>query len=158
MIYRVGNWRITWRFLLIYLVLMSIAFLVSFGAFFGRDDAGQFIVKPWGAGQITFLSIAFVLFLATYIPSLRCFYFVVEDKYFILKRVGKDYQYDYANIEFIDVEESQKKKMIIFYSKTAKMRYMLGDKDGEVLKILIEKCPNTISKEEFRRRHPEERY
>ena len=158
MVYRVSAWRITWRFLIAYFVILIIAFLASFGAFFTIDDSGVFIVKELGASQIIFISIFAALFLITYIPSLRCFYFVVEDKYFILKRVGKDYQFDYANIEFIDVEESERKGMIIFYSNKAKMRYMLGDKDGMVLKTLIEKCPKVMSKEEFRRRHPEERY
>ena len=48
--------------------------------------------------------------------------------------------------------------MIIFYSTKAKMRYMLGDNDGKVLETLIKKCPNILTKEEFRRRHPEESY
>ena len=158
MVYRVGVWSITWRFLLVFLTLGAVAFLVSFGAFFTTNEYGQLVCKPFGGGQITFIALMSALFMITYIPSLRCFYFVVEDKYFILKRVGKDYQYDYANIEFIDIEKSQKKNMIIFYSKTAKMRYMLGDKNGEVLKTLIEKCSNTLTVEEFRRKHPEEKY
>ena len=122
------------------------------------NEAGRLAFKAWGVGQTIFVSIFGALFLIAYIPSLRCFYFVVEDKYFILKRVGKDYQFEYKNIEFIDVEESERKGMIIFYSSTAKMRYMLGDKNGMVLKTLIEKCPKAMSKEEFRRRHPEEKY
>lgn len=158
MIYRVSAWRITWRFLIVYLVVLVVAFLSSFGAFFGIDEFGVLYVKEFGAGQIIFISIFAALFLIAYIPSLRCFYFVVKDKYFILKRIGKDYQFDYANIEFIDVEESERKGMIIFYSSKAKMRYMLGDKDGMVLKTLVEKCPKVMTKEEFRRRHPEERY
>ena len=81
----------------------------------------------------------------------------MESKYFIQKKFGREYQFDYSNIEFIDVENSKKKKMIIFYSKTAKMRYMLGDKDGVVLDTLIKKCPNVMSVEEFRRKHPEEK-
>lgn len=75
-----------------------------------------------------------------------------------MKRVGKDYQFDYNNIYFIDIEKSKKKKMVIFYSSKAKMRYMLGDKDGVLLETLIKKCPKTMSVEEFRRRHPEEKY
>lgn len=158
MIYRVSAWRITWRFLIVYFVVLVVAFLSSFGAFFGMNESGVLYVKEFGAGQIIFISIFSALFLIAYIPSLRCFYFVVEDKYFILKRIGKDYQFDYENIEFIDVEESERKGMIIFYSSKAKMRYMLGDKDGMVLKTLVEKCPKVMTKEEFRRRHPEERY
>ena len=116
------------------------------------------IFKPWGASQTIFVVIFGVIFVATYIPSVTSFYYIIEDYHFIMKRVGKDYQYDYKNIEFIDIEKSKKKKMVIFYSSKAKMRYMLGDKDGVLLETLIKKCPNTMSVEEFRRRHPEEKY
>ncbi len=92
------------------------------------------------------------------IPSLISYYYIVEDKYFIMKKFGKEYQFDYANIEFIDIEESQKKKMVIFYSPKSKTRYLLGDKDGKLLETLIKKCPPTISVNEFKRKHPEERY
>ena len=75
-----------------------------------------------------------------------------------MKKFGKEYQFDYKNIEFIDVEESKRKNMAIFYSSKAKMRYLLGDKDGVLVDTLIKKCLNTMSREEFRRKHPEERY
>ena len=131
----------------------------AFTLFFQLDfENGTMVPKSWGVGQTVFVVVFGVLFIATYIPSIRCFYYVVEDKYFLQKRIGKDLEYDYKNIEFIDIEASKKKNMIIFYSSIAKMRYMLGDKDGKVLEALIKKCPNTMSVEEFRRRHPEERY
>lgn len=156
--YRVSAWRITWRFLIIYLVILVVAFLAAFSLFFSFTEEGKVIVNEWGISQTLFVIIFAVVFVVTYVPSLRCFYFIVEDKSFILKRIGKDYEYEYANIEFIDIEESERKGMVIFYSSKARMRYMLGDKNGEVLKILIKKCPNIMSVEEFRRRHPEERY
>lgn len=131
----------------------------AFTLFFQLDfENGTMVPKAWGVGQTIFVVVFGVLLVATYIPSTRCFYYIVEDKYFLQKRIGKDLEYDYKNIEFIDIETSKKKNMIIFYSSIAKMRYMLGDKDGKVLEALIQKCPNTMTVEEFRRRHPEERY
>ena len=155
--YRVSAWRITWRFLIIYFVILVVAFGASIGAFFTFTEEGAIVPRDWGTSQTVFFAIFGGLFFVTYIPSLICFYYIVEDKYFILKRIGKDYQYDYANIEFIDIEASKRKGMIIFYSTKAKMRYMLGDKEGKVLETLIKKCPNILTKEEFRRRHPEEK-
>ena len=156
--YRISAWRITWRFLLIYLIILAVAFLAAFSVFFSFTEEGQVIPNPWGISQTLFFSIFGTVFVVTYVTSLFFFYYVIEDKYFIVKRIGKDFQFDYDNIEFIDIEESERKNMIIFYSSKAKMRYMLGDKNGVVLKTLIKKCPNIMSKEEFRRRHPEEKY
>ena len=156
MVVRVALWRITWRFLIVYLVFLTIGFLSFFGMFFGFD--GGFHAKPWSLNQTLFFVIFAVIFLITYIPSVTCFYFIIEDDHFTQKRIGKDYQFEYKNIEFIDIEKSQKKKMVIFYSSTAKMRYMIGDKNGVLLETLIKKCPKVMSVEEFRRRHPEEKY
>ena len=75
-----------------------------------------------------------------------------------MKRYFKEYLFDYDKIEFIDIEQSKKKDMVIFYSSTAKMKYLLADKEGKLLEALIKKCPNTLSVEEFRRKHPEEKY
>lgn len=159
MICRISTWRITWRFLLVFLVLFVVAFLSATTLFFNFDlENGIMYPKEWGVGQTVFLVVFAVLFVATYIPTIRCFYYVIEDKYFLQKRIGKDLEFTYANIDFIDIEESKRKNMIIFHTAKAPTKYMLGDKDGKVLETLIKKCPNTMSVEEFRRRHPEERY
>lgn len=70
----------------------------------------------------------------------------------------KEYVFDYKSIEFIDIEESKRKKQVIFYSPRARTRYLLGDKNGKLLETLIKKCPNTLSVAQFRAKHPEEKY
>lgn len=156
---RVSWWRITWRFLLVYLVVLVVAFLGFIGTFFTIDlQTFTWTPNPWGVGHTVFISIFSVLFLVTYIPSITCFYYVIDEYSFTQKRIGKDYIFEYKNIDFIDIDESKRKGMAIFYSSKAKMRYLLGDKDGVLLETLIKKCPNVMSKDEFRRRHPEEKY
>ena len=154
---KIGVWRITWRYLVVFLVIFLIAFGTCFSVFFEITDTGV-VPREFGSSQIIFLVIFFGIFIVTYILSLIGFYYVVEDKYFSVKKFGKEITYDYQNIEFIDIETSKRKKQVIFYSKVARMRYMLGDKNGVLLETLIKKCPNIMSVEEFRRRHPEERY
>ena len=159
MILRIGTWRITWRFLLVYLVIAIIVFLSTLSIFFNIDfENGSFTPKEFGVSQILILVILGVVFGITYFISIRFFYYVVEDKYFIVKRLGRDYQYDYKNIEFIDIDESKRRKMVIFYSRVGRMRYLLGDKDGKLLETLIKKCPETLTVSQFRAAHPEERY
>lgn len=159
MILRIKTWRITWRFLLVYFVISAIVFAASISLFFNIDyETGVWTAKEFGFSQILIISILVAVFVISYIPIIRFYYYIVEDKYFVVKRFGKEIQYEYKNIEFIDINESKRKGMVIFYSKTAKMRYMLGDKDGVLLETLIKKCPETMSVPQFRARHPEERY
>lgn len=155
---KIGFWRITWRYLVVYFIIAAIAFGSCFGLFFSINDAGEIAAKEFGVSQIIFILIFAGLFIVTYLLSLFGFYYIVEDKCFIVKRLGKEIAYDYSNIQFIDIAESKRKKQVIFYTKVAHMRYMLGDKEGILLETLIKKCPDIMTLEQFRRTHPEERY
>ena len=156
---RVHPWRLIWRFL----VALAVIYVVAFGAFismFFTIDFKTWVFTPvvWDYRQPLVLGGIFVIGVAAFIPSLSSYYYTVGSHSFIMKRYGKEYEFDYKNIEFIDIKESQKKKMVIFYTKTAKTKYLLGDKDGVLLDTLIKKCPDIMTVEEFRRAHPEERY
>lgn len=128
--------------------------------FFTIDPANNMQITPvvWDFKQPLIIVGIFVVSLIAFIPAITSYYYTVEKKCFIMRKYGKEYEFEYANIEFIDIEESKRKKMVIFYTKTAKTRYLLGDKDGVLLDTLIKKCPNIMSVEEFRRAHPEEKY
>jgi len=156
---RVHPWRLIWRFLIVLLVIYVVAFGVFFTTFFNVDWV-NWHVEPavWDFRQPLIIAGIFVVGVAMFIPALTSSYYIVDKHSFIVKKYGRETEFEYSNIEFIDIEMSEKKKMVIFYSKTARMRYLLGDKDGILLETLIKKCPETMSREEFRRRHPEEKY
>ena len=156
---RVDPWRLIWRFLIVLLVIYVVAFAFFFTSFF-KVDFSSWHIEPvvWDFRQPLIIAGIFAVGVAMFIPAIASSYYVVEKHSFIVKKYGRETEYDYANIEFIDVETSKKKKMVIFYSKVAKMRYLLGDKNGVLLDTLIKKCPETMSLAEFRRRHPEEKY
>ncbi len=155
---KISWWRITWRYVLIFLVLFALAFFSASSLFFTFGDSGELVPVEWGPAQTIFIAVFVGLFAAIYVLALFGFSYIIEDKFFIVKRMGKEITFDYSNIEFIDINESKRKKMVIFYSKAGKMRYLLGDRDGVLLETLIKKCPKIMTVEEFRRRHPEERY
>ena len=96
--------------------------------------------------------------IGVYIFSVVSYYYVIEDKYFVVKKFGREIEFNYDNIEFIDFAQSEKKRQVIFYSTKGKMRFLLGDKEGKLLETLRKKCPNTLTVSEFRSKHPEERY
>ena len=127
--------------------------------FVGFDvETQSFYVVPWDFRQPILLVGVFVLGVGAFIPALSSYYYVCESKYFIMRRFGKEYEFDYKNIEFIDIELSKKKNKVIFYSTKAKMKYLLGDKEGKLLETLIKKCPDTLTVDQFRMKHPEEKY
>lgn len=151
---KIKPWRLVWRFLIVLAILLLVIFSSTISLFYDFS-LGEF--RSWGSQQTIVIIVMLVVSVGSFIPSLTSTYYVCEDKYFIQVKYGKAIQYDYDNIEFIDVENSEKKKMIIFYSKIAKMRYMLSDENGVVLKTLKKKCNNLMDKEEFYRTHPKER-
>ena len=155
---RINLWSITWRYLIVFFIIFAIAFSTSFNLFFTVNENRQIIGAEFGTPQIIFVVVFAGLFIGTYLAAIFGFYYIVEDKFFVVKRLGKEQAYDYVNIEFIDIETSKKKNQVIFYTKKAKVRYLLGDKDGVLLETLIKKCPNIMTVSEFRARHPEERY
>lgn len=155
---KVHPWRIIWRYLVMLLVIYIVILGVFIWFFFSINEEGQIVPVEWTFRQPLMIIIMLILGFSGLIPSLISYYYIVEDKYFIMKKFGKEYQFDYKNIEFIDIEESKRKKMVIFYSPNSKTRYLLGDRDGKLLETLIKKCPETMSVSEFKRRHPEERY
>ena len=158
MVLKIHPWRITWRYLIIFAIVLGIAFASCFSIFFSIDENGAVSLAAFGSSQGIFIGVFVALFLSTYLMAMKGQYYIVEDKYFTVKRLKKEYIYDYASIIFVDVEESKRKNMVILYTKKSGMRYMLGDKEGKLLETIIKKCPNILSKSEFRRQYPMERY
>ncbi len=157
MVVKIHPWRITWRYLVVFGVIFTIAFFASFRLFF-ITDAGGVSVRPFGASQGIFIGAFASLFLVVYLMALLGQKYIIEDKYFVVKRMNKEWQYDYSSIIFFDKEESIRKKMVIIFTKKSRTKYLLGDKDGKLLETIIKKCPNTMTVQEFRRAYPEERY
>ena len=156
---KVKPWRLIWRFLVLLLVIFFIVIFFTYYFFITIDfEKGTLTFVQWDYRQPLILSIMLLLGIGAFIPSLTSYYYVIEDKYFIMKKYWKEYEFNYSNIEFIDIEESKRKDMVIFYSPKSKMKYLLGDRDGKLLETIIKKCPKNMSVAEFRRKHPEERY
>ena len=156
--YRPHPWRLIWRFLIVFLVLFTIFFIMSFNTYVGVDDEGHIFLRHWEATQYIFFFLILALGVGTFIPSLTSCYYLIDNNSFTFKKYGKTLEFKYDNIEFVDIETSKRKNQVIFYSKTAKMRYLLNDKEGVLLDTLIKKCPNTLTLEEFRKKHTEEKY
>ena len=159
MIVKVDTWRITWRYLIAALVFIIAMFGITSGMFMGYSrETNTFYTYPIGPTQIIILVLIFVLPIVFYFITIKNYYYIIENKSFIIKKYGKTLEFDYKNIQFIDIDESKRKGQVIFYAPTCRTKYLLGDKNGLLLETLIKKCPPTMSVHEFKMKHPEERY
>ena len=157
--YRAKIWPITWRYLLFALIIVLAVAGLSFSVFFKvNQETGAIELSSLDVPQIIIIVAMGLALVGFYFLSIFTYYYEIDKHSFVMKRLFKTYEFEYKNIEFIDEENSKRKNLIIFYSKTAKMRYLIADREGKVLETLIKKCPDSLSLEEFRRAHPEEKY
>lgn len=156
---RPSIWSITWRYILVAVIVSSASLAMFFSLFFNFSaENGSISIYPWGPTHYVYVIVLSVSIIGVYIFSVVSYYYVIEDKYFVVKKFGREIEFNYDNIEFIDFAQSEKKRQVIFYSTKGKMRFLLGDKEGKLLETLRKKCPNTLTVSEFRSKHPEERY
>ncbi len=156
---RPSIWSITWRYLIVAVIVSAAAFGMFFSIFFNiNQETGAVTLAPWGVSHYLFVIVMGVSLIGIYIFSITTYYYVIDKASFTVKRYGKAVEFDYRNIEFIDENESRRKHQVIFYSSKGRMRYLIADKKGLLLETLLKKCPKSLSIEEFRRKHPEERY
>ena len=115
MVVKIHPWRITWRYLIVFAIVFIIAFFACFGVFFDIGDSG-ITVASFGISQGIFIGVAVVSFVLLYLLALNGQKYIIESKYFIVKRLAREYQYDYSSILFVDKEQSEKKKMVIIFT------------------------------------------
>lgn len=62
--------------------------------------------------------------------------------------------YNFKEIVYIDEAYSSKKGSIKFFTSKGDERYILHDKKREVYNIMLKRCNNTLSKEQFLQNYP----
>ena len=69
-------------------------------------------------------------------------------------RAFKEAYYHYNDVVYIDKEQSEKKRTLVFYTNKGHVRYLAFDRNGEIYQAMLKKCNNLLSKEEFKKRYP----
>lgn len=75
-------------------------------------------------------------------------YYKVDKSKIIHCKMGKEYQYNFKDIIYIDEEWSTKHKMLLFYLNDGKARYLAFDKKGVIYEYALN-YSHLISTEEF---------
>lgn len=138
-----------WRIIKIFLIAFLVFELIFFFSFQGANG------KLWPLDN-SFYYYTGALLIAS---AVFCYLSIAETSYeiegtkLIHNKMGKVTEYSWSSIIYINEEFSEKKKMMLFYTKDGKEHELAFDKEGIIYKTALEKC-NQISEEEFRRRFP----
>lgn len=81
-------------------------------------------------------------------------YYIVNSNELIHHRFNKELHYQFSEIIYIDEKSTFKNRTLLFYTSKGDARYLILDKDKEVLKILQNNCKNLLTKESFQAKFP----
>ena len=62
--------------------------------------------------------------------------------------------YHYSDVVYIDKVQSERRKILCFYTNKGHSRYLPFDAKGEIYKVMLKRCNNLLSDEEFKNRYP----
>ena len=96
-----------------------------------------------------------VVSIAMLVLSLTRNFYVIERKYLVVVKAFKEMYYHYNDVVYIDKEQSEKKKVLSFFTNKGHVRYLPFDKNGEIYIAMIKMCNNLLSEEEFHTKYPD---
>lgn len=113
-----------------------------------------FFILPWGYQPYVIIGVWFASSLFFLLLSIFSNYYILQKKYVEIHRFKKVLVYNFSDILYIDEEKSLRTKTIYFYTRQGHVRYLTFDKKSLLYKVMLEKCTNRLSKEDFERRYP----
>ena len=109
---------------------------------------------PWGVVQYLIIALFVIISAFMLFMSLKRNFYVIESKYLVAVKGTKEMYYNYKDVVYIDKVQSEKKKVLSFYTNKGHVRYLPFDKDGKIYKEMCNKCHNLLSDEEFHSKFP----
>ena len=113
-----------------------------------------FLFQKWNAIQIAIIAVFVVISALMLVLSLTRNYYVIESKFLVVVKGRKEMFYHYADVVYIDKEQTEKRRVLCFYTRQGHTRYLPFDKEGKIYTAFLNKCHNLIEKEEFERKYP----
>lgn len=113
-----------------------------------------FLFQKWNAIQIAIIAVFVVISVLMLVLSLTRNYYVIESKFLVVVKGKKEMFYHYADVVYIDKQQTEKRKVLCFYTRQGHTRYLPFDKDGKIYTAFLNKCHNVLEKEEFERKYP----
>ena len=113
-----------------------------------------FIFQKWGVVQFVIIGVFIAISVLMLVLSLTRNFYVIESKYLVVVKGNKEMYYYYNDVVYIDKAQSEKKRVLSFYTNKGHTRYLPFDKDGKIYAAFCNKCHNLLSEEEFRLKYP----
>ena len=113
-----------------------------------------FLFQTWGAVQWLIIAVYVGFSAFMLIMSLTRNFYVIENKYLVVVKGNKNMFYYYSDVVYIDREQSERRRVLAFYTNKGHTRYLPFDKDGKIYSNFLNRCKNALSEEEFRLRYP----
>ena len=135
------------------IIIFVIADLI-FAALLFVSCINLFLFQKWGVVQIIIIAIYVFISVFMLVLSLTRNFYVIESKYLVVVKGTKEMQYFYNDVVYIDNEQSEKRKILCFFTNKGHARYLPFDKEGKIYKTFCNKCHNLLSKEEVMMRYP----
>ena len=113
-----------------------------------------FLFQPWNVTQWIVIALYVIISIFMLVLSLTRNFYVIESKYLVNVKGTKEMYYYYTDVVYIDKAQSEKKRVLTFYTNKGHSRYLPFDKDGKIYQAMCNKCHNLLSDEEFHSKYP----
>ena len=113
-----------------------------------------FLFTKFGVLQVLIILLYVGVSIIMLVLSLKRNFYVIENNYLVAVRGFKNMYYHYNDVVYIDKAQSEKKRVLCFYTNKGHVRYLPFDKNGEIYKVMIKKCHNLLDDEQFKAKYP----
>ena len=96
-----------------------------------------FLFTKFGVLQVLIILLYVGVSIIMLVLSLKRNFYVIENKYLVAVRGFKNMYYHYNDVVYIDKAQSEKKRVLCFYTNKGHVRYLPFDKNGEIYKVMI---------------------
>ena len=127
---------------------------IIFAALLFLSCINLFLFQKWNAIQFAIIGVFVIVSVLMLVLSLTRNFYVIESKYLVVVKVNKEMHYYYTDVVYIDKEQSERRKVLCFYTRQGHTRYLPFDKEGKIYTTFLNKCHNVINKEDFEKNYP----
>ena len=113
-----------------------------------------FLFTKFGVLQVLIILLYVGVSIIMLVLSLKRNFYVIENKYLVAVRGFKNMYYHYNDVVYIDKAQSEKKRVLCFYTNKGHVRYLPFDKNGEIYKTMLKRCHNLLDDEQFKVKYP----
>ena len=113
-----------------------------------------FVLETWTFVQFLIIGVFVIISIVMLVLSLTRNFYVIESKYLVSVKGYKEMYYHYKDVVYIDKKQSEKRRVLCFYTNKEHARYLPFDKEGKIYTAMCNKCHNALSEEEFRSQYP----